>query len=115
MAEVEEIKDEVIATVESELDAWESFYRKFKKDYAKISEYEKRIRELEEELEKRDSLVKKKLEKERGSLLVLTGGFIAASLLFIQLISASLNVWLYLLAGMLIGLGGSALLYLWTR
>jgi hypothetical protein len=115
MVEAEEIKDELIANVESELDAWEGFYKKFKKDYEKIGDYEKKIANLQDEIEKRDSLVKRKLERERGSLLLITAVFIIITVVFMELVSNSLNVWLYFFSGVLIGLGGFLLLYLWTR
>lgn len=115
MAQVEEIKEEVVASLESDLDAWESFYKKFRQDYARITEYEKKIQRLEDEIKRRDSLVKQKLEKEKGMLLVLTFGYIASSIFLLLLIASSLNVWLYFTAGMLVGLGGFALLYLWSR
>lgn len=115
MPEVDEIKDEVMATVESELDAWESFYKKFREDYSRIAEYEKKIDKLQEEIQRRDSLLKRKLEREKGPLFAFTGAFVVVSAVFIKLISGSLNVWLYFFGGLLIGLGAFSLLYLWTR
>ncbi len=115
MAELDEIKKEVFSDVETELDAWESFYRKFKQDYARIAEYENRIAGLEEELKNRDRLLKGRWQRERGSLLLLTSAFIVASLFAVLLISSSKNVWPYFFAGLLIGLGAFSLIYLWTR
>ncbi len=115
MPSLNEIKDELMADVEADVDAWESFYQRYKEDYAKITLYEKKVERLEGELNDRESLVKRKLEKERGTLLIATAAFIGAAALFLQIISASLNVWLYFFAGLLIGLGAFSLIHLWTR
>jgi hypothetical protein len=115
MPEIEDLKNEVVSGVDSDLDAWESFYNKFKGDFGKIGGYEKRIEELELELINRDKFLKGKLEREKGNLLLYTAAFIVASLLFIQLISNVLDVWLYFFSGLLIGLGAFSLIYLWTR
>jgi hypothetical protein len=112
---VEDIKEEVLSKVDSDLDAWESFYKKYKADYGKIEEYQRRIKSLEEEVKNRDEHLRQKLRKERGTLLAISASFIIASALLLQIISTSLNVWLYFLGGLLIGLGSFALLYLWTR
>jgi formiminotetrahydrofolate cyclodeaminase len=115
MPELDEIKDELMATVESDVDAWESFYQRYKEDYAKIARYEKKIERLQEQLKDSNSVVKRKLERERGTLLLATGAFIVVAAFFLQIISTTLNVWLYFLGGLLIGLGAFSLLYLWTR
>ncbi len=115
MPELDEIKDELMATVESDVDAWETFYQRYKQDYAKIAGYERKIERLQEQLKDRDSLVKRKLERERGTLLFATVAFIVVAAFFLQIISTTLNVWLYFLGGLLIGLGAFSLLYLWTR
>jgi lipopolysaccharide export LptBFGC system permease protein LptF len=115
MPEVEELKEEIIATVDSDLDAWETFYKKYKEDYAKITRYQKKIEKLEEEIKYRDNVLKKKFEKEKGVLLLVTAVFIVISALFLQLISRSVNVWLYFIGGFMIGLGAFSLLYLYTR
>jgi hypothetical protein len=115
MPELDEIKDELMADVEADVDAWESFYQRYKEDYAKIAEYEKQIQRLKEELKDRDSLVKRKLEKEKGTLLIATAAFVLGAAFFLQIISTTLDVWLYFLGGLLIGLGGFSLIYLWTR
>jgi len=115
MPDLNEIKDELMADVEADVDAWESFYKRYKVDYAKIAEYEKKIEGLEEKLRDRDSVVKHKLEREKGTLFIATAAFIIVAAFFLQIISATLNVWLYFFAGLLIGLGGFSLIHLWTR
>ena|SRR3990172_1194937 len=115
MPEVDELKDEVVAAVDSELDAWDSFYKTYKEDYGRITEYEKKIERLQEEIERMDKSVVQKLEREKGTLIFATIGFIMVSGLFIKLLSNSLNVWLYFFGGFMIGLGAFSLLYLWTR
>jgi hypothetical protein len=120
MPEIEDIKNEVMSGVDSDLDAWGSFYEKFKGDYGKIAGYEKKIEELEKELINRDAFLKGKLEREKGTLLLYTVAFILASFLFIQHITNSLDVWfearlIYFLSGLLIGLGAFSLIYMWKR
>lgn len=115
MPEVDEIKDEVVAAVDSELDAWDSFYETYKEDYGRITEYEKKIERLQEEIKRRDKSIVQKLEREKGTLFFATIGFFLASGLFITLLTNSLNVWLYFFGGFMIGLGVFSLLYLWTR
>lgn len=115
MPEEEEIKQQIIDSVDAEVDAWESFYKKFKDDYAKIAQYEKKIAVLEEELKTRDSFVKRKLEKERWTLIFFTLAFVVVTGFLLQIITSTLNVWLYFFGGLLIGLGSFSLLYLWTR
>ncbi|HDH28643.1 MAG TPA: hypothetical protein ENH13_05880 [Euryarchaeota archaeon] len=115
MPDLNEIKDELMADVEADVDAWESFYKHYKGDYAKIALYEKKIERLESELKDRDSLVKRKLEKEKGTLIISTMAFIVVAAFFLQTIMTTLNVWLYFFAGLLIGLGAFSLIHLWTR
>lgn len=115
MPELDEIKKEVMLDVDSELDAWDTFYKKYKQDYEKISLYEKRIKDLEDELNDRDKLLQGRWEKERGVLLSLTIAYLLAAAFVVLVISNTINVWLYFTGGVLIGLGGFALLYLWTR
>jgi hypothetical protein len=115
MAEVEEIKDETIATIESELDVWEGFYKKFKGDFSRIEDYERKIEKLEGEIEKKNSLLRQRIKKDKGIFLLLTALFIVVTLVFIRIISNSINVWLYFYGGFLIGLGAFSLLYILTR
>jgi hypothetical protein len=115
MPEIEEIKNDLLANVETELDAWETFYKKYKDDYAKIDEYQKKIEKLQEEIEVRDNLLKHKLKKERGTLFLSTIAFVVVAVLFMELISKSVNFWLYFAGGFMIGLGAFSLFYLWIR
>lgn len=115
MPEIDDIKDEVMSTVDSEIDAWNSFYKKFKKDYAKIGEYEKQIERLEAEIERRDSLFKKKMEEERGRLFLLTGGFVLVAAVFIRILLRSPSKELNLFGGFIIGLGAALVFLLWTK
>jgi len=111
----DEIEEEVLSDVDRELDAWEGFYRRYKEDYDRIAEYERRIETLEGELRRRESLLKQKLEEERGTLIGLTVAFAVVALILLQALSSTANPWLHFIAGLLLGLGSFSLLYLWTR
>lgn len=115
MPDLDEIKDELMADVDADVDAWESFYQRYKGDYAKIAQLEKKIERLKGELKDRESLVKRKIEKEKGTLLIATTAFILVTAFLMQIITSTLNVWLYFFGGLLIGLGGFSLIHLWTR
>jgi len=117
MSEMNEKKDEeiqkaVLKEVEEDLEAWENFYDKFKGSFDKIRVYEQRIKKLEEEIKTRDIVIKKKLEREFKTIVVLSSLFLIVVAIFINILSQSTNPWLYFTGGALISFGIFSILYL---
>jgi cysteinyl-tRNA synthetase len=108
----DEIRQAVLKEVENDLEAWESFYEKFKDSFERIRVYEQRIKKLEEEIKARDSVIKKKLEKEFKTIVALSSLFLIVVAIFINILSQSTNPWLYFAGGALISFGIFSILYL---
>jgi|GEM_PF-2602337 len=108
----EEIRKSILKEIEGDVEAWEKFYAKFKDSFDKIRKYEERIKKLEEEIEARDNIIKKKVEKEFKAIVALSSLFLIAVAIFINILSQSTNPWLYFAGGALISFGVFSILYL---
>ncbi|NOZ76671.1 MAG: hypothetical protein GXO65_03140 [Euryarchaeota archaeon] len=94
---------------------WEECYERFRDRFDELENYERRIRTLEKELERR-SMVFGVFKKERYWLLGATALFVVASYLFTAMVVIRLGEpWLFFLAGLLIGICGAALLNIWIE
>lgn len=88
---------------DSDIEAWEWCYQRFKSKIDKIAEYERRVERLEAELRDRDKMVNLRFKEEKTNLGILMVIFIIASLIFVRVTAQSQNVWAYFIAGLLIG------------
>ena len=108
----DEVKKAVLKELEREFASWEEFYERYKEDLKKIREYEERIRYLEQEIERRDAAMKKKVQKELASIVLLSAAFLVAVAFFINILAQSSNPWLYFIGGALISAGAFSIFYL---
>ena len=105
---------DAIDALEEDMREWEKFYKKYKFQLDKITEYERRIEDLEKRLAKtKPSGFSKKSEKEQVQIFSITLLFIAATLIFIKIISDS-SPRIIFFGGFLIGLGSAGILKMWT-
>ena len=95
---------------ESDIDAWEWCYSRFKSKIDKIAEYERRVERLEAELRDRDRVVDLKFREEKTNLSILLVIFVIASLIFVRITSQSQNVWAFFITGLLIGIGWTVII-----
>jgi hypothetical protein len=95
---------------ESDIEAWEWCYSRFKSKIDKIAEYERRVERLEAELRDRDRIVDLKFKEEKTNLSILLVIFVIASLVFVRITSQSQNVWAYFITGLLIGVGWTVII-----
>lgn len=100
---------------ESDIEAWEWCYSRFKSKIDKIAEYERRVERLEAELRDRDRIVDLKFREEKTNLSILLVIFVIASLIFVRITSQSQNVWAYFITGLLIGVGWTVIIKVATR
>ncbi len=109
-------KEEAIETLESDMKDWEQFYDKYKFQLDKITDYERRINDLEKKLAKSKTGrgFSKKTEREQTQIFSTTAIFVIAALIFIRIISKSGNQWLFFLGGLLVGVGTAGILKMWT-
>ena len=111
--EEKEVKKEVRQETdrfESDVEAWEYCYSRFKSKIDKIIEYERRVEKLEAELRDKDRLVDLKFKEEKTNLSILLAIFIIASIIFVRITSQSNNVWAYFITGLLIGGGWTVII-----
>jgi hypothetical protein len=90
---------------DSDIEAWEWCYERFKSKIDKIAEYERRVERLEAELRDRDRMVNLRFKKEKSNLTILMVIFVIASVIFVKITAQSQSVWAYFIAGLLIGVG----------
>ncbi|MBU2559891.1 hypothetical protein KKA03_03260 [archaeon] len=95
---------------ESDIEAWEWCYSRFKSKIDKIVEYERRVERLEAQLRDRERIVDLKFKEERTNLLILIVIFVIASVIFVKITSQSQNVWAYFITGLLIGTGWTVII-----
>ena len=100
---------------ESDIDAWEWCYDRFKTKIDKIAEYERKVERLEAELRDRDRLVDIRFKEEKNNIAILMAIFVIASIIFVKITAQSQNVWAYFIAGLLIGVGWAVILKLVTK
>lgn len=100
---------------ETDIEAWEWCYSRFKSKIDKIAEYERRVERLEAELRDRDRLVDLKFREEKTNLSILLVIFVITSLIFVKITSQSQNVWAYFITGLMIGIGWTVIIKLVTR
>lgn len=100
---------------ETDIEAWEWCYSRFKSKIDKIAEYERRVEMLEAELRDRDRLVDLKFKEEKTNLSILLVIFVVASVIFVKITSQSQNVWAYFITGLLIGIGWTVIIKLAKR
>jgi hypothetical protein len=94
---------------------WEECYERFKDKFDELEGYERRIRTLENELERR-SKVFGVFKKDKNWLQGVTLIYIILSFVFVTKIVAKIGKpWLFFLAGLLIGICGTALLNIWIE
>jgi hypothetical protein len=100
--------------LDEDLRMWEECYKRFKDRFDLFGEYEKRIRELETELEKREKrwMI---VERERNTLLVLAMVLTTATVFLLKTIQQIKNPWIFFIVGLLIGLGWAMLLQVIVR
>jgi hypothetical protein len=110
---IDEAHEKEAERMGEELRTWEECYQRFKPEFDKIADYEKRIAELEEEIERRNRW-KIDLGEDKTTIVSMTVGFAIATLFFVKFISGSGNVWLFFIAGLLIGVGWATILRLWV-
>ncbi len=109
-------KEEAINALESDMEDWEQFYDKYKFQLDKITDYERRIDDLEKKLAKSKTGrgFSKKTEREQTQIFSTTAIFVIAALIFMRIISKSNNQWLFFFGGLLIGVGTAGILKMWT-
>jgi hypothetical protein len=100
---------------ESDIEAWEWCYERFKSKIDKIAEYERKVERLEAELRDRDRLVDLRFKEEKNNLIILMVIFVIASIIFVKVTAQSQNVWAYFIAGLLIGVGWTVIIKLVTK
>ncbi len=100
---------------ESDVDAWEWCYDRFKTKIDKIAEYERKVERLEAELRDRDKLVDLRFKEEKNNIAILMAIFVIASIIFVKVTAQSQNVWAYFIAGLLIGVGWTVIIKLVTK
>ena len=100
---------------ETDIEAWEWCYSRFKSKIDKIAEYERRVEMLEAELRDRNRLVDLKFKEEKTNLSILLVIFVVASVIFVKITSQSQNVWAYFITGLLIGIGWTVIIKLAKR
>lgn len=108
-------KEEAIETLESDMKDWEQFYDKYKFQLDKVTDYERRINDLEKKLaNSRTGGFSKKTEREQTQIFSTTAIFVIAAMIFMRIISKSSNQWLFFFGGLLIGVGTAGILKMWT-
>jgi hypothetical protein len=111
---LEEVHEREKERLDENLKLWEECYRRFKSRFDEFSEYEKRIHELELQLEKRDRRWRI-VERERNSLIALAILLTLATIFFLRTLSQIENVWIFFIAGLIMGLGWATLLQVLIR
>ena len=99
---------------EEDLRLWEECYRRFKPRFDTLSGYEKRIEELEEEIERHKSILKMNIKKEKNSLVTIAVIVLIASLILVKIFASSGNVWASFIVGLVVGILGTVMIKMWT-
>ena len=106
--------EEEKSRLDEELRLWEECYRRFKPRFDTLSGYEKRIEELEEEIERHKSILKMNIRKEKNSLVTMAVIILIASLILVKIFASGGNVWASFIVGLVAGILGTVIIRMWT-
>jgi|GEM_PF-5730501 hypothetical protein len=101
---IEEKLEEEKRRLDEDLEMWEECYKRFKDRFEVFGEYERRIHELEEELEKRERIWGF-ISREKKSLFILAVILTFATIVLLNTISQLNNRWVFFIVGLLVGIG----------
>jgi len=106
--------EEEKSRLEEDLRLWEECYRRFKPRFDSLSGYEKRIEELEAQIERRDSILKTNIRSEKNSIATMVTILLIASLILVKIFASSGNVWASFIVGLFVGILGTVMIKMWV-